>query len=52
MQFIDQVFNGCTDDLKPSDFDLLRPVFVDGKTTNEESLQTIRERIYAEHGGF
>lgn len=52
MQFIDQVFNGCTDDLKSSDFDLIRPVFVDGKIMNEESLHTIRERIYAEHGGF
>lgn len=54
LKFIDGIRSGqvVTDDLKISDIDLLETVFIDGDMVRNESLATIRDRIYAESGGF
>lgn len=54
IKYIDGIYDGqvITDDLKPSDMDLMQTVFLDGKLWREESLSVIRERIHSDNGGF
>lgn len=48
IKFIDGIFTGMviTDDLKPSDIDMLETVFKDGKIVKEYSLAEVRDRLY------
>lgn len=41
-----------TDDLKASDLDMLETVFINGEMVRTYTLNEVRNRIYAEHGGF
>lgn len=54
LQFIDGIVAGqvVTDDLKPSDIDLMETVFLNGKMVKTYTLEEIRNRIHAENGGF
>jgi hypothetical protein len=41
-----------TDDLKPSDIDIMETVFINGELVRNHTLKEIRRRIHAEKGGF
>lgn len=54
IKFIDGLYPGITDtdDLKNSDIDLLETVFVNGNIIKESTIDEIRNRVYADNGGF
>ena len=54
IKFIDGIFTGMvvTDDLKPSDIDMLETVFINGELVRNHTLNEIRNRIHDKNDRF